>query len=250
MEKTSFIFCETLFEVEYDPIDTTGLGCIREIVLNNDYLLDEFINQKDKKFIDIGSNLGIATIIMAKLNPESTVYSFEPFKKAYDMLVNNIKLNSLTNVKTFNLAVSNKTNKSLKINIHETMSGASSTYAKQDLFENQWDTKLYDTVDCISFDEIIKNNSMTEIELLKIDCEGAEYDIIYDSDLFKNNIVKNIIGEFHDLTYNQTSHKSSDLIDYCHLYVKGIIKISTLTMSQIIFLSPNYKMELPNEITN
>ena len=138
MKRTSFIFCQTLFEVEYDPKDYTGLGSIKEIVVNNDYLLDQFINQKDKFFIDIGSNLGIATIIMAKLNPQSTIYSFEPFKKAYDMLVNNIKLNSLTNVKTFNLAVSNKTNKSLKINIPETMSGASSTYAEQHLFENQW----------------------------------------------------------------------------------------------------------------
>ena len=86
-------------------------------------------------------------------------------------------------------------------------------------------------VQCISIDEIIENNNIDKIELLKIDCEGAEYEILYNSIYFKNNIVQNIVGEFHNLSYN-TSVKdtSSALINYCKKYVKNIISIKELTI--------------------
>jgi FkbM family methyltransferase len=230
MKQMNFIFCKIPFEIQYNPSDSTGIACIHKIVRDNEYLLDRFINQKNKVFIDIGSNIGIATIIMAKLNPESIVYSYEPYKKAYDMLVTNIKLNSLTNVKAFNIAVSNKINKSLVINIHEKMSGANSTYANDNLFQKKWKCNCTDTTECISFDEIIRINNITNIELLKIDAEGAEFDIIYDSDLFKDKIVNNMVGEFHDLFYNKIHQKSIDLLSYCDLYIDGILKIYTLVI--------------------
>lgn len=75
---------------------------------------------------------------------------------------------------------------------------------------------------------IIKKNNIQSIELLKIDCEGAEYDIIYGSDKIKEKIVKNIVGEFHNLKYTNTKNKSDELLNYCKLYVDGIISISIL----------------------
>lgn len=227
---TNFDYNNHTFNVQYDQGDLSGLGCIKEIVTNNEYTLDKFTNQKNKVFIDIGANLGIATIIMAKLNPESTVYSFEPHKKTYDMLVKNIELNSLNNVKAFNLAVSNKTNKKLNLAICHYVSGANSTYADPQLFLNQYYRFDTEIIDCISFDEIMNNNNIDEVYLLKIDCEGAEFDIIYDSDLFKNKTVKNMVGEFHDLKYNKTGNKSQDLIEYCKNYVEGEFKISVLVI--------------------
>lgn len=225
---TTFTYMGKEFIVNYDTNDNSGIGCINEIVIRNEYNLDKYCNQKNKVFVDIGANLGIATIIMAKLNPESIVYSFEPFKKTFDLLVKNIELNSLTNVKAFNLAVSNKTNKTLDLSILNWMSGANSTCADAKLFENNWNSVDVQKVDCISFDEIILINKIDKIHLLKIDCEGAEFDIIYDSDLFKDKIVENIVGEFHDLKYNKALNRSKELIEYCEKHVDGICKISIL----------------------
>jgi len=230
MQNTTFTYCNHTFNVIHDTTDESGLGSILEIVTRNDYELNRFTNYKDKVFIDIGANIGIATLIMAKLNPESIVYTFEPNKKVFDMLVKNIHINSLTNVKAYNLAVSNKTNKQLKLSILNIMSGASSTYADQQLFYNQWNDNSYQIVDCISFDDILINNNITEVCLLKIDCEGAEFDIIYDSDLIKNKVIKNIVGEFHDLKYNKALNRSQELLNYCQQYVNGIVKISILVI--------------------
>ena len=236
MTSTTFKYSNETFFVKYDPSDNSGLGAITEIVNRNEYVLDKFTGQQNKVFIDIGANIGIATIIMAKLNPQSIVYSFEPFEKAYTLLLKNIIANKLTNVKPFNLAVSNKANKKLTLSIFNTMSGANSTYSDPDKFSSFWKTaEVIKEVDCIYFDKILVDNKIKEIYLLKIDCEGAEFDIIYDSDFFKNKIVKNMVGEFHDLKYNTINDsnqvnlaKSASLITYCKNYVDGIFKVSIL----------------------
>ena len=59
-----------------------------------------------------------------------------------------------------------------------------------------------------------------------IDYEGAEFDILYDSALFKNKIIKNIVGVFHDLKYNAVAHKNHDLLEYVKQYIDGSINTS------------------------
>lgn len=226
---TEFIYHDIHFKVHYNPVDTSGLGAITEIVTRNEYLLNYFSGQKNKIFIDIGANIGIATIIMAKLNPESIIYSFEPSNNAYNMLLKNIEINNLTNVRPFNLAVSNKLTKTLTLSIFDTMSGANSTYSNVKTFSDFYRVSpTIEIINCISLDEIIDKEKIKDIYLLKIDCEGAEFDIIYDSDMFKNKIVKNMVGEFHDLKYNTITKKSDELLKYCKEYIDGLLKVSIL----------------------
>ena len=167
---------------------------------------------------------------MAKLNPKSIVYSFEPCKKVYDILVENIKINKLDNVKAYNLAVTKKSIETITLTTYGIISGANTIHADIEKFKNVYKTTvLQEQVKCISFDEIINTNNIEEIQLLKIDCEGAEYDIIYDSEMFKKGIVKNMVGEFHNLKYNKLQEKGANLIKYCKKYVK-MVKVSVLIM--------------------
>jgi len=45
--------------------------------------------------IDIGANIGAASLFFAKRFPNSTIYAFEPFEKNFNFLKKNIKLNNL-----------------------------------------------------------------------------------------------------------------------------------------------------------
>jgi len=86
-------------------------------------------------------------------------------------------------------------------------------------------------VDCISLDDIIEKYNIDNVHLLKIDCEGAEYEILYNSQFFKNKMIKNIVGEFNNLRYNITPEKNNyKLLEYCNRYVDGIKKITMLTI--------------------
>ena len=228
---TTFNYNNNNYIFKYNPEDRSELWCIDEIVRDNDYILHNFVDNIDKHILDIGANCGVATIILAKQNPLSKVYSFEPDPYLYEILKVNIISNNLTNVKLFNLAVSKNNMDTLQLLFHPHYSGGNTTYSDSDNFNNYFKIESKNiNVKAISLDEIIYNNNIDEIELLKIDCEGAEYDIIYDSEEFKKNKIKNIVGEFHNLSYNKIKYRAEDLIDYSKKYISGIFNIRILNV--------------------
>jgi len=72
--------------------------------------IHQFFSQIDPEgefnIADVGAQSGSYTLL-AKYLPKSTFYSFEPFKKSYKCLLDNIELNGLKNVSTFEVALSN-----------------------------------------------------------------------------------------------------------------------------------------------
>tara|TARA_B100000787_G_C16147665_1_gene275026 strand:- start:439 stop:681 length:243 start_codon:yes stop_codon:yes gene_type:complete len=62
------------------------------------------INNEQYNIIDIGAQSGLYSLF-AKYLPNSTFYSFEPFEETYNCLNENLKLNNINNVKTFNLGI-------------------------------------------------------------------------------------------------------------------------------------------------
>lgn len=208
--------------------DWSAIGCIEEIIDRNEYKLNKFQNIEDQYFIDIGANCGVATCILAKQNPQSTILSFEPDKKVFESLSANVQLNNLKNVKLFNMAVSKKGVSELTLTLSPLCSGGNTTYSNkktaEEFFKNP-SIEAY-TVPVTSLDAIIDEHSINCVPLLKIDCEGAEFDILYDSEYLKKRYIKNIVGEFHKLVYNQIDPKLTDnpqkLKDYCAQYVDSI----------------------------
>ena len=233
-EYKTFLYDNNLFNVVVNKIDTSGDSSIMEIVTQNEYILSNFKGLSNKILFDIGANCGIATIIMAKLNPDSIVYSFEPSPYTYELLCENIKLNNLTNVKTYNQAVMSE-EKEFNLLLNNTMSGASTLVSNETCFNNYYTSTSKVIVKSVSFDKFLETNNINNIYLLKIDCEGGEYDILYNSKNFKNNLVNNIVGEFHNFKQylNDEKNNGKALIDYCKTYVKGVIKLSILNLTSI-----------------
>ena len=232
MNTIKFTYNNLEYFFNYYTEDPSGLGCIAEIVNNNEYQLNEFVNNVNKSFIDIGANCGVATIILAKQNPQSNVYAFEPDKTVFELLRANVNANQLNNVIIHNYAVSKSGIEQLEICIHPQYSGGNTTYSNKDAFTNTFNTNIVMyNVPTISLDDIINKYKITTIECLKIDCEGGEYDIIYDSTYVKTGFIKNIVGEFHNLHYNtKVHHTAEELLIYCKQYITGLCKITMLTL--------------------
>ena len=65
--------------------------------------------QKNDVFIDVGANIGELALIGArKVGKSGQVIAIEPHPKIFKFLVNNIRLNKLGNVKTYNVALGDK----------------------------------------------------------------------------------------------------------------------------------------------
>jgi FkbM family methyltransferase len=206
-------------------------SCIHEIIYRNDYDLYLFTNKEDTTFIDIGANHGVAAIILAKQNPKSIVYAFEPDPNVFQYLLQNIKLNSISNLIAFNKAVCKQGVKSIDLIFNPNHSGGNTTCSDLESHSSYWNKPAtYVTVDAICIDDFICDYNIKSIELLKIDCEGAEYEILVNSAYFKDNIVKNITGEFHSFDWltklNEPIKTPQTLRSFVQMFVKGMIKIS------------------------
>ena len=131
-------------------------------------MLFKLINDGDTIF-DIGANIGWYSNHLAKKLSNSTIYSFEPIPETFDQLSANTYLNGATNIRLNNLAFSSKKEK-LTFYYSPTVTGASSS---QNITENQSMTKLY--LEAETIDNYMITNSITKLDFIKCDVEGAEY---------------------------------------------------------------------------
>lgn len=231
METIEFTYNSFVYKYTHNINDISGVGCISEIVDNDEYKLDNFININDKTIIDIGANTGVATIILAKQNPKSIVYSFEPDSEVFKLLEKNIEDNNLDNVKAFNMAIHTEER---YLYISPLWSGGNTLVSDDELFKQYFKTDVRKVkINTISIDDFITQNNIDEIYLLKIDCEGSEFDFFLNSKLiFKTVSINNIVGEFHDFVYSADKNdtKSSELLNYCKDNIDGIVKICILVI--------------------
>ncbi len=179
--------------------DTTDNGVVKEIFFENPYKIENVpINST---IIDIGAHIGTFSIRCAN-ERKSTVYSYEPCKDSYELLVNNVQINELSDkIKTFNSAVSNKSG-SREFYIDSWHYAGCSFYLKDSAEKKTFDRPYHSVdVECITLNQIFENNKIIHCHLLKIDCEGEEKNILLNKDstpLLK--YIDMIIVEFHNLS--------------------------------------------------
>ena len=137
--------------------------------------------------IDAGANVGFFTLF-AKENRADRIYSIEPDPLPYNFLEFNFKHDS--SVITINKVLSHK-NEPVDFNI-VLVNSVGSVMSEHRIKD---DNIISTTIDSISLHNIL--NLEPTINLLKLDIEGAEYDVLdnLDSNYFKN--INQFFIEFH-----------------------------------------------------
>jgi len=128
--------------------------------------------------LDIGANYGNFTLYASLKAIEGKVYAFEPFREVYKILEKNVSINRLDNVETINKAVSDKTGSkdfflANKDNVSHSFFIGNVADKKEEISKIK--------VKTISLKDFVKKEKIERINFLKMDCEGAEYDILFSS---------------------------------------------------------------------
>lgn len=184
----------------------------------DDYNFDSIDFKDGDVVIDIGGNIGTVSIYLAKKYPFLKIYAFEPVKQNYENFLKNIELNNINKdiIKVFNLAIT-KDRRDVILTSPFYNSGASNIY---DNYSNGIVLNNDISIKSITFDDIFSNNNISKCKLLKIDCEGAEYEILYSANVENLKNCEYMRGEFHKF-YGENS-KREDLYNYCSKYIKNI----------------------------
>ena len=136
-----------------------------------DYFYSNVPKDKKVNILDIGAQSGLYSLY-AKYLPMSSFYSFEPFKPTFELLNENISLNNITNIKTFNIGLSNKKEQTT-LNTCLSHNGLHTIGETPKRFNDICKIEIeVDTIDNLFYEKDIC------VDFIKIDTEGYEFFIL------------------------------------------------------------------------
>lgn len=136
--------------------------------------LNAFLKPGDV-FVDVGANIGLFTLIAAHcVGHEGHVYAFEPCSETHRRLGENVRLNQFTNVSTYQLALSNRSEQ-LEMTISRDGFDAWNSLAQPIAGESFAAEK----VQCTTWDNFAQENDLVgRVTMIKIDVEGWEKHVL------------------------------------------------------------------------
>jgi FkbM family methyltransferase len=127
--------------------------------------------------IDVGAHVGFYTVLAALANPAGRVFAFEPMAAACDRLLRHVALNRVGNVEWIPSAVGDVDGEVdlyfPRGNLMPCSAGLNSElYAP---WAEHMDTQL---VPCVRLDTFVRERWIENVDLVKIDVEGAELNVL------------------------------------------------------------------------
>ena len=150
--------------------------------------------------LDIGGNVGMTTIYYSHLFPGAKIHVFEPVPENFELLQRNTE--ALPNVTAYPVALGRE---DTTATIHACREeGNEGGYTLYDLDSDPEQTR---TIEVRNVATLMQEVGLTKVDLIKIDTEGAEFDILTTMAPAILANVRWIIGELH-------SHRDFELLDY------------------------------------
>lgn len=169
-----------------------------EVFNNKTYLAEGFGIQSSDTVVDIGAHIGIFAVYAAKMVSKGVVLAYEPNPDNFLLLQENKTLNNLSNLKIFNKAVTSKGGE-IDLYFSKYNTGGHSVF--------QRDSSNKIKVPAVSLENVFKENNLKKVDYLKIDIEGSEFDIIFNSPKSIFITIDKIVLEYHDFYATQYKHK-------------------------------------------
>ncbi|GIW61804.1 MAG: FkbM family methyltransferase [Patescibacteria group bacterium] len=166
------------------------------IILNEIYILNLYLPFtsliKKGDVIDIGAHIGIFSVFAVHTFKPHRVLAFEPYTPNFSLLKKNIEYNKLTSIiLPIKLAVGERNGKG-NLFIDEKNTGGHSLHTN--LLSKSEHKEI---ISITTLDNIFTTHSIKNCSILKLDCEGAEYDILKAASDETLKKIQLIILEYH-----------------------------------------------------
>jgi FkbM family methyltransferase len=153
--------------------------------------------------VDVGAGIGDFAILAARGHPNTRVVAFEPFPESFALLQENLRLNGVSNVQALPEAIGGQTG-TLSLDLS---SGEPLQFSTGGLPPPEKSL----TVRCLSLADAFERQGIRHCDLLKLDCEGAEYEILFRAPDALMGRIEHLVMEYHD-GVSHLGHQ--DLVDF------------------------------------
>ncbi len=174
----------------------TDVWSVKETWLDRFYERYGFVIGPGWVVVDIGAGIGEFTILAA--HDAARVVAFEPSPASFALLRENLALNGVTSVDAIEAAVG-ATSGTVSIDVDgDPLTARSGTATSGGVM-----------VRSFSLADAMTEAGIERVDLLKLDCEGAEYDILRGAGKDVLARVERIVMEYHDL---DDAHERESLV--------------------------------------
>ncbi len=141
-----------------------------------------------ESIIDVGANVGTATIWLAARAPKARIAAVEPNPEVWQFLAQNVQVNGLDS----------------RVQLIQAALGAASGTAYLEPGRYSIETRLAGSsvrdglvTRTVTLADLLDSAGMAKVDLLKLDCEGAEYEVLHSSNESVLRRIGAIVGEYH-----------------------------------------------------
>lgn len=174
------------FKVRGDTVDSDA---IYEVLNSPYYRVARLLLDEHAVVIDVGAHIGSFTMFSVAQGARR-VLALEPIPSNYTLLVENVSLNSFqSQVQAFNMAAWSSTGKREMPVADDNTGGSGFYYGKEAVRKT--------SVQCIHLGDLMDKEDVQHCDLLKLDCEGAEFEILSTLPQAAWRKIKAIVLEYH-----------------------------------------------------
>ncbi len=156
--------------------------------------------------VDIGAGMGDFTVHAARRCPNATVYAFEPLPESFARLEEHLRLNGVPNVRAIPEAVAGSGG---TLSLY-TVTGLSGQHRTAGSAAAAASAEVI-PVPSTTLPSAFERHGIRRCDFLKIDCEGAEYEILLGLPEETLGRIDRIALEYHD---HVTSHVHEELVRF------------------------------------
>jgi FkbM family methyltransferase len=168
------------------PEVTTLLATVQEVFTERAYTPEHFEIEPGDVVVDIGAHVGTFTLMAARAGA-GAVYAYEPLPENAELLRRNLEANGVMNVTVHQCAVGGADGTStFRVGLYSvggSLDGIAPAHERGRTI----------TVRTVCLATVMAENGLERIDVLKLDCEGAEGEIIEGVER-----VEKIVLEYHD----------------------------------------------------
>ncbi len=171
--------------------DDADKSVFYEVFEARDYqVLERIIKVAKSPILDLGAHKGFFSLYAAVLNPDVKIFAFEPESANFAVLKEHLKINKIDNVVAKNLAVASE-------------EGQRELFLSDDSHNHSLlniDNAKTSFVQATTLEKIFEKNNIAKCSLVKIDVEGAEFEILENLSAEVFQKVDNFYVEYHKYT--------------------------------------------------